>query len=77
MYQGICSLIYGVLDHTLCCTCCTMLYCAVKLIRPYPPPPLPQPALLALFEKYKDSKGKQAKLKTPAQLQVSMPSDLA
>lgn len=28
-----------------------------------------QPALLALFEKHKDSRGKQAKLKTPTQLQ--------
>ena len=28
-----------------------------------------QPALLELFEKYKDSKGMQAKLKTPNQLQ--------
>ncbi|GAX74145.1 hypothetical protein CEUSTIGMA_g1594.t1 [Chlamydomonas eustigma] len=28
-----------------------------------------EPALLALFEKYKDAKGKQAKLKTPIQLQ--------
>jgi hypothetical protein len=29
-----------------------------------------QPALLDLFERHKDSKGKQAKLKTPQQLQV-------
>jgi inositol hexakisphosphate/diphosphoinositol-pentakisphosphate kinase len=28
-----------------------------------------QPALLALFAKHADSKGKQAKLKSPAQLQ--------
>ena len=32
-------------------------------------PPHSQPALLALFEKHKDSRGKQAKLKTPTQLQ--------
>lgn len=29
-----------------------------------------QAPLLALFAKYKDAKGKQAKLKSPAQLQV-------
>ena len=31
-----------------------------------------QPSVLALFDKYKDSKGKQAKLKSPNQLQVGV-----
>jgi hypothetical protein len=32
--------------------------------------PVTQPAMLELFARHKDSKGKQAKLKSPAQLQV-------
>jgi hypothetical protein len=35
-----------------------------------PPTTRAQPAMLELFQKYRDSKGKQAKLKSPAQLQV-------